>query len=183
MTWQFLLKRGWKVNCVNMDSLHVPACHLPFVSAFLWFDTHVQVSSDIWSTDGHVFNFFLSRFFLENTWITHIIWEETQTRQTTNNKLSPLYQSWLCRWGIHASADIESPHQHQAHASSNIGERRQRTTVWRDSIKIPHAFFCAPEMRATIRLHQICPVCVTPRSIAKQAHAKRQRQNLKEKLF
>ena len=25
--------------------------------------------------------------------------------------------------------------------------------------------------------------CVTPRSIAKQAHAKRQRQNLKEKLF
>ena len=67
------------------------------------------------------------------------VWKQKQTWWTTVNELRPLYRSWLCRWGIHDSADLRPRHQHQAHASSDICETGQRTTGWRDMPKVPYA--------------------------------------------
>ena len=86
-------------------------------------------------------NFFL----LENTYSTRIVWKKKQTWQTTVNELRPLYRLWLCRWGIHDSADLRSRHQHQAHASSDIGETGQRTTGWGDLPRVPYAPCPSPD--------------------------------------
>ena len=77
-------------------------------------------------------------FILENTYPTRIVWKKRQTWRTTVNELRPLYRLWLCRWGIHDFSDFKPRHQYQAHASSDVGETRQRTTWWGDSPKVPY---------------------------------------------
>ena len=98
----------------------------------------------LWKTRGSplFFSFF---FLLENTYSTRIVWKKKQTWQATVNELRPLYRLWLCRWGIHDSADLRSRHQHQAHASSDIGETGQRTTGWGDLPRVPYALCPSPD--------------------------------------
>ena len=91
------------------------------------------------------FFFFFFFFLLENTYSTRIVWKKKQTWQATVNELRPLYRLWLCRWGIHDSADLRSRHQHQAHASSDIGETGQRTTGWGDLPRVPYTPCPSPD--------------------------------------
>ena len=71
------------------------------------------------------FNFFL---LLENTMLNPYCMKEETDMTDYSYELRPLYRLWLCRRGIHDSADRRPRHQHQAHASSDIGETGQRTT-------------------------------------------------------
>ena len=65
-------------------------------------------------------------FLLENTYSTCTVRMKRQTWPTTVNELRPLYRVWLRRRGIHDSADLKSRHQHQAHATLDIGARQDK---------------------------------------------------------
>ena len=115
--------------------------------------THVLENTSMWIALGssqtlsaHIdWVIYIIYILLENTYSTRIVWKKKQTWQTTVNELRPFYRLWLCRWGIHDSADLRSRHQHQAHASSDIGETGQRTTGWGDLPRVPYAPCPSPD--------------------------------------
>ena len=105
----------------------------------LHFDEHC--TSAIPVMNSFFFSFSFDFEVLENTYSTLIVWKKKQICRTTVNELRPLLQVVAVQM-----SHTWFRHQHQAHASSDIGETGQRTAGWRDLPKVPYAQCPRPDL-------------------------------------
>ena len=89
------------------------------------------------------FYFIHTYFSLENTCSALSVWTKKQTWQTTVNEFRPLYSLWLCRWGIHDSADLTD------HSKSSQKPTKRTKCVWEGGV----------ELRITLWASRWVPAC------------------------
>ena len=88
---------------------------------------------------------------------SHCMREETDMTDYTVNELRPLYRLWLCRWGIHDSADLRSRYQHQAYEFSDVLSRQDKERQGEETCqRSRRPMHSAPCMQAGLELAYIC---------------------------